>query len=254
MEIHQHSTKKSFFDQFSPKAAFLFGLMSATAVLSLVGFLVTASVLSGPEAKSGTVKSAKTNTQAATNTNTTQALSYRPVSDDDHIRGDKSAEVTLIEYSDLECPFCKRIHPTLQQVMGEYDGKVRWVYRHFPLTSLHPKATIEAEASECAGAQGKFWEYIDIVYERTPSNNGLEEAKLTEFAQELKLDMKKFASCLEDNTYSEEVQNDLADAQEAGGQGTPYSLIVDKKGNVTPISGALPFADFKAAIDAALGA
>lgn len=90
-------------------------------------------------------------------------LTFRAVSDEDHILGAKNATITIVEYSDLECPFCRRFHPTMQQVLKEYDGKVRWVYRHFPLTQIHPSAQAMALASECAAEQGKFWEMIDEI-------------------------------------------------------------------------------------------
>lgn len=92
--------------------------------------------------------------------------------DSDYIRGDKNAPVTMIEYSDLECPFCKSIHPSLVRIMNEYPGKVKWVYRHFPL-SFHANAQKEAEAAECIGklaGADKYWEFIDKVFERTTSN------------------------------------------------------------------------------------
>lgn len=102
-------------------------------------------------------------------------LAFRPVDPQrDHIRGSRDAPVTLLEYSDLECPFCKQFHTTLQRATQEYDGKVRWVYRHFPLDALHSKARKEAEAAECAAAQGKFWEFLDRLFAVAPSNNGLE--------------------------------------------------------------------------------
>src|SRR3989344_533240 len=84
------------------------------------------------------------------NTGSPTKIAFRPIDDTDHIRGDKNAPVKIIEYSDLECPFCKRFHPTLQQAVDEYKGKVAWVYRHFPLDALHSKADKEAEAAECA--------------------------------------------------------------------------------------------------------
>ena len=101
----------------------------------------------------------------------------RQVTDSDHLRGDPKAKVKVVEFSDLECPFCKRFHVTMQQVIEEYDGKVAWIYRHFPLDSLHSKARKEAEASECAaelGGNDGFWAYIDKLFEITPSNNGLD--------------------------------------------------------------------------------
>lgn len=106
-----------------------------------------------------------------------ESSNVRKVDDSDHLRGDPKASVKVVEFSDLECPFCKRFHLTMQQLMEGYSGKVAWVYRHFPLDSLHPKARKEAEASECAaelGGNDGFWAYIDKLFEITPSNNGLD--------------------------------------------------------------------------------
>ncbi|HEY4512581.1 MAG TPA: thioredoxin domain-containing protein [Candidatus Paceibacterota bacterium] len=99
----------------------------------------------------------------------------------DHIKGSLSASVKIVEYSDLECPFCKRFHTTMQEVMNTYnkDGKVAWVFRHFPLAQLHSKAPKEAEATECAaelGGNDGFWKFVDKINEITPSNNKLDQA------------------------------------------------------------------------------
>ena len=102
---------------------------------------------------------------------TTSLDKMRAITKDDHVRGNPNAPVKIVEYSDTECPFCKRFHPTMNQIMGEYgkNGKVAWVYRHFPIDSLHPiKARKEAEATECAnelGGNDKFWAYLDRIYE-----------------------------------------------------------------------------------------
>lgn len=112
-------------------------------------------------------------------------LTVRAVSNEDHVLGDRNAPVKLIEFSDLECPFCKRFHPTAKQVVTEYAGKVALVYRHFPLDSLHAKARKEAEATECANEQGgndKFWAYMDRLFDVTPSNDGLDLAELPKIA------------------------------------------------------------------------
>jgi protein-disulfide isomerase len=107
-----------------------------------------------------------------------------PVTAADHIRGDISAPVKIVEYSDLECPFCKRFHTTLQEIMKSSYGtenKVAWVFREFPLAQLHPKAVKEAEAAECVaelGGNEAYWKFIDKVEEVTPGNNKLDEAKI----------------------------------------------------------------------------
>lgn len=107
-----------------------------------------------------------------------QKIYLREVTQADHVRGEFNAPLTFVEYSDTECPFCKRFHETMQNVIKEYPGKVRWIYRHFPLVQLHPKAPKEAQATECAGEQGRFWEYLDRLFEVTPSNNNLDLSQL----------------------------------------------------------------------------
>ena len=177
----------------------------------------------------------------------------REVSEDDHVRGASNAKVTVIEYSDLECPFCKRFHPTMQQVLSEYPNDVRWVYRHAPLAQLHSKAGKEAEATECAGEQGKFWELTDKIFEVTPANNGLDLADLPKLAQEAGVEnIAKFQSCLDSNKYAQHVADDLIDAQNAGMRGTPYSVVVASNGEKFPLSGAQPYASVKQIIDRAL--
>lgn len=195
---------------------------------------------------------ANTDTQASDQPLPPANIEVKPVSQEDHIRGDVNAPLTIIEYSDLECPFCKKFHPTMQQVLKEYPGKVRWVYRHFPLTQLHSKASKEGEATECAGEQGKFWEYVDRLFEVTPSNDGLDPAQLPKIAEDVKLDVNTFSTCLESGKYANHVQEDAQDAVSAGGQGTPYSVLIDAKGGKTPISGAYPFEDVKKIIEASL--
>lgn len=174
----------------------------------------------------------------------------RPVTEEDNIRGNANAKITIIEYSDFECPFCKRFHPTMQQVMDEYPNDVRWVYRHFPLEQLHSQAIAESVAAECAGEQGKFWEMTDKIYEVTPSNDGLDLTTLPTLAQQAGVtDKSAFEACLESGKFDEQIQADIADAAAAGGRGTPYSVVISADGQVTPVSGAQPFAALKAAID-----
>jgi len=113
------------------------------------------------------------------------AINMKPVSDGDHILGDKNAPVKIVEFSDTECPFCKRFHTTMQQVVKDNNGQVAWVYRHFPLDQLHSKARKEAEATECAaelGGNEKFWAYLNRLMEVTPANNGLDPAELLTIA------------------------------------------------------------------------
>lgn len=193
------------------------------------------------------------------NSRSPAAKNMRPISSDDHILGNPEAPVKIVEYSDLECPFCKSYHPTLKQVMNEYgkDGRVAWVYRHFPLDSIHPKARQEAEASECAAEQGgneKFWAYVDRLFEITPSNNRLEASRLPEIAQEIGLDRQRFESCLSSGRHAERVARDLEDAINSGGDGTPYTVVLAKNGDVFPFAGALPYQRVREIVEKAIGA
>lgn len=195
-------------------------------------------------------KSAENNLSADLNQNAQNSLiktvsaNVRPIDGNDHIFGNPEASVKIIEYSDLECPWCKNFHPVLKQTIAAYDGKVAWVYRHYPIDQLHPKARKEAEAAECAnelGGNEKFWSYIDKIYEITPSNNGLDPAELPKIAADIGLDKNKFEACLESGKYAERVSSDISDAQKAGARGTPYSIVIAKNGKKYEIPGALPF-------------
>lgn len=174
----------------------------------------------------------------------------RPVTEQDHVRGTGQADVTIIEYSDLECPFCKQFHQTLAQVMQDYPNDVRWVYRHFPLAQIHSQAEKEAMATECAAEQGKFWELTDKIFAVTPANNGLNLADLPKLAREAGVaNITQFEACLAANKYADRIQADLADAQVAGGQGTPHTVLLTADGQKVPLIGAQPLPTVKAEID-----
>lgn len=180
------------------------------------------------------------------------------IEDSDHIRGNPNALVKIVEYSDMECPFCKRFHSTMRQVMDEYgkDGKVAWVYRQFPLDSLHSKARTEAVASECAnelGGNDAFWKYADRFFELTPSNNQTDIVTvLPQIAREIGLDETKFNSCLASKKYDKHIQDDLDNATATGGNGTPWSIVVTASGKKYPLSGAQPYEAVKQLIELAL--
>lgn len=171
----------------------------------------------------------------------------------DHIKGNKNARILLIEYSDLECPFCKRFHPTAQQVVDTYKGKVAWVYRHFPIEQLHSKAPKEAEAVECAYEQqgnDGFWKLTDKIFEITPANDGLDPNTLPDLAAQVGLDKEKFVSCLESGKMAARVQKDEESGVKAGVTGTPGNILLDTKtGKTVALRGAEPFESVKAAID-----
>ncbi len=186
-----------------------------------------------------------------------QEINIKAVSDKDHIYGNPKAPIVIVEYSDTECPFCKQFHSTMRRIVDEYakDGKVAWVYRHFPIDQLHSKARKEAEATECAnelGGPAKFWEYINRLFEVTPSNDGLDAAELPKIAEEVGLKKADFSSCLLSGRHAATVEAQYQEGVTAGSQGTPYSVLITKKGEKFPIEGAQSYATIKSMIDAIL--
>jgi protein-disulfide isomerase len=179
--------------------------------------------------------------QAAEQTRREAVGAVKPVDGEDHIMGDPGASVKLVEFSDFECPFCKRVHPTLKQIMAEYGetGKVAWVYRHFPLDSLHKKARKEAQASECASELGR-----------------LDLSLLPKIAEEIGLDRAKFEVCLEGDArggkYADHIESDVQDAVASGGTGTPYIVVIAPNGETFPLNGAQPYSAFKSIVELAL--
>lgn len=165
----------------------------------------------------------------------------------DHMRGGENAKVTIVEYSDFECPFCARAHPTVKQVMDTYGDDVRIVYRHFPL-SFHPQAQKAAEASECAADQGKFWEMHDLMFENQEAlASGVTQFK--QWAAQLKLNTTKFNSCLDSGEKASIVQAHADEGAALGVTGTPGFFV-----NGISVVGAQPFSVFKQIIDQELAA
>lgn len=186
----------------------------------------------------------------------TPDLSAMPkITDKDHIRGDKNADVLLVEYSDYECPFCKRFHPTMQQVIKEYGNKVAWIYRHYPL-DFHQNAQKEAEAAECVnefGGNEKFWEYSDKIFEKTAAGGtGITLDQLAPLAQEVGVNSAQFQSCLDSGKYAQHVKDDMAGGAKAGISGTPGTIIIGKNGKRELIPGALPYEQVKPLIEKVL--
>lgn len=176
------------------------------------------------------------------------------ITEEDHVLGEADAPVTIVEYSDLECPFCKEWHgvdaipsrpidqeKAFDKLKEEYidTGKVKFVFRHFPL-SFHKNAQKAGEAVECAAEENKFWELHEKLFEATDLS--LENIKA--IAEELGLDIEKFNECLDSGKYEEKITNDIAKGAELGITGTPAFVINGKL-----ISGAVPFATLKTEID-----
>ncbi|MBI5005378.1 MAG: DsbA family protein [Candidatus Lloydbacteria bacterium] len=219
--------------------------------------IIAGIIIAGAVMSSRSNNDAKKDLAKNTPSQSASAEKVKPLGDTDHLLGSPSASVTIIEFSDFECPFCKQFHQTMKQIVDTYgkDGRVAWVYRHFPLDGLHSKARKESEASECAAEQGgntAFWNYADGIFAVTPSNNGLDLNQLPIIAKNIGLDVKAFQTCLDSGKFASRVADNLADAIGSGGTGTPYSIIVTPKGGVFPFSGALPFEQVKSLIEQAL--
>jgi protein-disulfide isomerase len=157
------------------------------------------------------------------------------------VRGNPEAPITIVEFSDYHCPFCKRVQPTLSQLLNRYQGKIKLAFRDFPLVQLHPQARRAAEAAHCAQDQGRFWEYHDVLFEQAPK---AAEDDLKRYAEQIGLDVGKFEGCLFQSLHHGAVQRDIDEATKLGMTGTPGFFI-----NGRQLSGALPLDIFTHIID-----
>lgn len=259
METSHH--KKSFFDALHPKQSFWLGFVTAILALGTVGFVLLGSCLLGGNCSvagiaaaqnsgsgGGAVAAADAGAAAVAAVPAPTATGVPAVTEADHIRGNVDAPVTIIEYSDFQCPYCTRFHPTMLQVMEEYTDSVRWVFRHFPL-SFHPEAMPAANAAECAGEQGKFWEFADELFENQSS---LSSEYYTKLAGTLGLNVAQWQDCYDSEKYNDVIEAQAQTGGAAGVSGTPGSFVIDQDGNAIPIKGALPFSSVAAAIDSVL--
>ena len=163
-----------------------------------------------------------------------------PARADDHIRGDANAPVTIVEYADFQCPYCQQMHASLRAAV--HEGRIRWIYRHFPLSSIHPLAFKEAESAECAGAQGKFWEYTDALFAaqaRLGSSSALEH-ELTSLAEGINADPAALKECLDSRQFAQTVGKQMREAEALQISGTPTIFINSKRHE-----GSIPYNDLK---------
>jgi protein-disulfide isomerase len=145
-----------------------------------------------------------------------------PVNAQDHVAGRDDAPVTLVEYGDFECPYCGMAHPIVKNTQRALGSQLRFVYRHFPLAEVHPHARIAAQAAEAAGAQGKFWEMHDTLFE---NQQALDVEDLIGYAKALGLDTTRFARDLEAGTYAKRVRDDFRSGVRSGVNGTPTFFV-----------------------------
>ena len=234
------------------KSSFALGLACGVAAVSLLGFLVFGGLFVRNELRNASADLSDSGQVADNNAAANAPAANAPsqpdaagkvdikVASTDHIRGNKNAKITIMEFSDFQCPYCSRFHDTMKQVMAKYPNQVRWVFKNFPLESIHPYARKAAVAAECAGEQNKFWEYADAIY---TNQSSLNDAYLTTAAKNIGLNTGKFSTCLSSNKYDSRVSADLQQGQTYGVRGTPGSFI-----NGTTIPGAVPFEQIDAMI------
>jgi protein-disulfide isomerase len=145
-----------------------------------------------------------------------------PVSERDHAQGPADASVTLVEYGDFECPYCGMAYPLVKEAQRRLGSRLRFVFRNFPISTAHPYAEHAAEVAEAAGAQGKFWEMHDLLYERQAT---LDDAHLQRFAEELGLDIERFDREMNERHYEARVHEDFMSGVRSGVNGTPSFFI-----------------------------
>jgi NhaA family Na+:H+ antiporter len=168
-----------------------------------------------------------------------------PVSERDHILGPEDAKVTLVEYGDLECPYCREVNPVIEELRNRLGGRVRYIFRHFPIRSSHKYAQLAAEAAEAAGAQGKFWEMQESLLEH---QDALDLSHILEYAEQLDLDLEQFDHDLKEHTYAERVREDFQGGVRSGVNGTPSFFI-----NGTRYDGAWDLESLIDAVEKPLG-
>jgi len=157
--------------------------------------------------------------------------------------GPSNAPITIVEFSDFQCPYCRQAQSTVKRIMAEYEGKIKLVFRDFPLRNIHPLAQKAAEAAQCAAEQQKFWPYHDKLF--TSTNLQMDELK--KFAQELELNLAQFTTCLDSGKSAAGIDTDMQAGQQAGVNATPTFFV-----NGSPLSGAASYERFKELVDAAL--
>lgn len=177
-----------------------------------------------------------------------------PLQADDHVLGNRDAKIVIVEYTDLECPFCKRFHETMKQVVAEYDGQVAWVLRNFPLTQIHPNAPALAEAAECVASTAgndAYWKFVDALFSVAPLNTPFPMDKLDATIASV-APLAPVESCIAAGTHRARIEAQIQDAIKARAQGTPHSILLVRGKEPVLISGAQPLEAVRAEIEKAL--
>lgn len=214
----------------------------------LGGLLITSAIMFTTEQKRSLALGGNTTDTVERVTNERQIPVVNPRREEHrNIKGDEDAAVTIVEFSDFECPFCARVHPTLEAIVEEFDGDVNWEYRHLPLVS-HPNARDAAIAAECvadlAGNEA-FWDFTTFLF---ANQRRLSEDLYLDGATNLGVAQTAFERCLSDEAVAARVLEDERTALTLGGGGTPFSVVVYEDGTIRTAPGALPYNQFKALV------
>ncbi|MEX1027082.1 MAG: thioredoxin domain-containing protein [Candidatus Paceibacterota bacterium] len=214
----------------------------------LVAIVIAGLVIAGAVALTGNGRGTAINESNSGHTNTESQGEFRMPSDEDHMRGNSNATITIVEYSDFNCSFCARIHPTLSRIVEENED-VQWVYRHF---ANYAQGRVAAIGSECAaqiGGNDVFWEFSDRMFD---NQRRLGDAFSIETAVSLGMNEEAFRTCLDDSKEIEaKIVADRNEAIALGGRGTPFAVVLTPTGNVIPFSGALPYEQIMSVVERA---
>jgi len=258
------SIKNNSKDVVIKKSAFnklLVGIISAVVVSAFLGGYVLGAetvepekiIIRDAEDVVGPIQTQQS-TQSSLSTNSPSLISISL--DDDPVKGNPDAPITIVEFSDFQCPFCAKFHSTtFPQLEANYidSGKVKFVYRDFPIQSIHPNAVPAAFAAECADEQGMFWEYHDLVFENQKKWQGLSGPIMVDtfeqYALELGLNASDFNTCFESGKYADEVTKDLQDGASYGITGTPGFFVGNDELGYVKIIGAQPYPVFERLIE-----
>ncbi|MDP3955994.1 MAG: thioredoxin domain-containing protein [bacterium] len=212
---------------------------SIAGAILIVGFAIAGAIYFGP------MTTAPNSAVDIAQEDATAALAIiSPVTDADYVRGSTNPDLTIITYDDYECPYCKLQHNNIRAVWAEISDNVRWVHRHFPLTSIHTKAVTEALAAECVGSIGgndAFWKFTDNIFDVTPSNDGLDLAILPTLAVQAGVSTEAYETCMltAEEAFGDKLDTHTNEAIKSGGNGTPWTILIYKDGTRDAIPGAM---------------
>ncbi len=226
----------------------LFNNFVSVFIILLLTFVSFSAGVMYADLTSGNFQKANNNTAGSVKQVAGQIENLVKPNEKDNVRGNKNAKIALIEYSDIDCPFCKQFHSTAIEILKQYEGEVMWVHRDFPIDSLHPEASKKAIAAACVSqlsGNDSYWKFIDILYERAEKASDLEN-----IAIEIGVDKTKFNDCYTNSKTKSDVLQDYNDGIKAGVQGTPGNFVMNvETGKSLELRGAVPAEEVAQAIE-----